>query len=114
MILATSLIFAVFNFHNFFTTESAGDASCWSTDRFIPYDIIDIFYAMDRFVYSYMPCILIGIINIAIIHKFVKAKLTSKNEGTESTNQALSNVAMRGISILIGVSDVHSINCTTP
>ena len=41
--------------------------------------------------------------NTAIIYKLVQAKLASKRGGTESTNQALSNPAMRGTAILITV-----------
>ena len=45
-----------------------------------------------------------GLANIAIIYKFVQAKLASKHGGTESTNQALSKTAMRGTAILITVT----------
>ena len=42
--------------------------------------------------------------NIAIIYKFIQAKMASKHGGTESTNQALANVAIRGTAILITVT----------
>ena len=45
-----------------------------------------------------------GVANIAIIYKFIRAKLSSKRGGTESTNQAMNNAAMRGTAILITVS----------
>ena len=43
--------------------------------------------------------------NIAIIYKFVQAKLTNRRCGrTESTNHALDNAAMRGTAIMIIVT----------
>ena len=45
-----------------------------------------------------------GLANIAIIYTFIRAKMASKHGGTESTNQALGNVAMRGTAILITVT----------
>ena len=45
-----------------------------------------------------------GLANIAIIYKFIQAKMASKHGGTESTNQALSHAAMRGTTILITVT----------
>ena len=47
---------------------------------------------------------IMGLTNIAIIYKFIQVKLASKHGGTESTNQALDNVAMRGTAILITVT----------
>ena len=44
-----------------------------------------------------------GLTNICIIYKFMKAKMALKR-GSESTNQALSKSAMRGTAILITVS----------
>ena len=44
-----------------------------------------------------------GLTNICIIYKFIKAKMATKC-GTESTNQALSKSAMRGTAILITIS----------
>ena len=38
-----------------------------------------------------------GLTNIAIFYKFIRAKMASKHGGTESTNQALANAAMRGL-----------------
>ena len=45
-----------------------------------------------------------GLANIAIIYKFIWAKMASKHGGTESTNQALGNVAMRGTAVLFTVT----------
>ena len=45
-----------------------------------------------------------GLTNIAIIYKFIQAKMASKHGRTESTNQALGNAAMRGTAILITVT----------
>ena len=60
---------------------------------------------IDASLYSFGPFVTISLFNLAIIYKFVKAKLKSVREGTtESTNQALSKSAMRGTAILITVS----------
>ena len=60
---------------------------------------------IDAVLYSFAPFAIIGLFNLAIIYKFVKAKLESEHAGTtESTNQALSKSAMRGTAILITVS----------
>ena len=64
-----------------------------------------IFNKIDAVLYSFGPFAIIGLLNVAIIYKFVKAKLESEHAGTnESTNQALSKSAMRGTAILITVS----------
>ena len=60
---------------------------------------------IDAFLYSFGPFTIISLFNLAIIYKFVKAKLKSARSGTnESTNQALSKSAMTGTAILITVS----------
>ena len=59
---------------------------------------------IDGVLYSFGPFVVMGLANIAIIYKFVRAKLVSKHGGTESTNQALSSAAMRGRAILITVT----------
>ena len=60
---------------------------------------------IDASLYSFRPFVTISLFNLAIIYKFVKAKLETVREGTtESTNQALSKSAMRGTAILITVS----------
>ena len=59
---------------------------------------------VDATLYSYLPFAIMGLANTAIIYKFVQAKLASKRGGTESTNQALGNAAMRGTAILITVT----------
>ena len=71
-------------------------------DYFIKYFMV--YERIDGFLYFFGPFVIMGFTNIAIIYKFVKAKLASKHGGTESTNQSLSNAAMRGTAILITVT----------
>ena len=60
---------------------------------------------IDAVIYSLGPFAIIGLLNVAIIYKFVKAKLESEySSSTESTKQALSKTAMRSTAILITVS----------
>ena len=59
---------------------------------------------VDGILYTWAPFAIMGVANIAIIYKFIRAKLASKRGGTESTNQAMSSAAMRGTAILITVS----------
>ena len=54
--------------------------------------------------YCYAPFIIMILTNSAIIHKFVTAKLRSRNRNTESTSQALSKSATRGTAMLLTVS----------
>ena len=51
------------------------------------------FSKIDGLLYSFVPFAIMGLSNIVIIYKFVRAKMASKHDGTESTNQALSSVA---------------------
>ena len=72
------------------------------------------FNRIDAVLYSFAPFAIIVLLNIAIIYKFVKAKLeTAHADRTESTNQALSKSATRGTAILITVS-VTFILLTSP
>ena len=63
-----------------------------------------IWEKIDGVLYSFGPLALMFLANIAIIYKFVQAKMASKHGGTESSNQALGNAAMRGTAILITVT----------
>ena len=63
-----------------------------------------IWERIDGVIYSFGPFAIMGLANIGIIYKFIQAKMASKHSGTESTNQALSNAAMRGTAILIAVT----------
>ena len=71
----------------------------------VPESYIMIVNRIDSVLYSFAPFVIMGLLNIAIIYKFVKAKLESvRTSKTESTNQALSKSAMRGTAILITIS----------
>ena len=59
--------------------------------------------------YCYAPFTIMILTNSAIIHKFLMAKLRSRNRNTESTSQALSKSATRGTVMLLTVSFVFII-----
>ena len=108
---ASGIVFVIFLFLNFFwffvVKQLKGDggarnAACVHEEFFVKY-VLD-FSKMDGVLYSFGPFIIMALTNIAIIFKFIRAKMASKHGGTESTNQALSNVAMRGTAILIIVT----------
>ena len=80
----------------------ARNAACVHEEFFVKY-VLD-FSKMVGVLYSFGPFIIMGLTNIAIIFKFIQAKMVSKHGGTESTNQALGNAAMRGTAILITVT----------
>ena len=75
---------------------------CYFREYYIPYALHVT--KIDATLYAYLPFATMGLCNMAIIYKFVKAKLAAKRGGTESTNQALSSAAMRGTAILITVT----------
>ena len=76
--------------------------TCIFEDFFTKY--ILLYSRIDTVIYSFGPFAIMGLTNIAIIYKFIRAKMASKHGGTESTNQALSSAAMRGTAILITVT----------
>ena len=102
------VFFFVINFFWFFLVkELKGDAgaryeACVFEDFFVKY--VMVHSKIDSVLYCFAPFAVMGLTNIAIIYKFVGAKLASKRDGTESTNQALSNAALRGTAILITVT----------
>ena len=75
---------------------------CMYEDFLVKYVLI--WDRMDGVLYSFGPCTILSLASIAIIYKFIQAKMVSKHSGTESTNQALGNVAMWGTAILITVT----------
>ena len=106
--LVAAIAFAVFNSQWFFLVEALeynafmycyftilNDESISTTNWIL-------------FLYSFAPFVVMGLTNIAIIYKFMKAKMALKR-GSESTNQALSKLAMRGTAILITVSSTFII-----
>ena len=95
-------IYALFNSQFFVTGKSDKIKVCTYDEPFDDY--INIYIKVDGVLYSYAPLAIMGVANMAIIYKFIKAKLASKGAGTESTNQAMSSAAMRGTAILITVS----------
>ena len=99
--LVAALIIAAFNSQWFFIIEAGSASYCTYTKVSASY--ILIYNRIDSIIYSFGPFAIMGLTNIAIIYKFIKAKMAVKC-GTESTNQALSKSAMRGTAILITVS----------
>ena len=69
---------------------------------------------IDGVIYSFGPFAIIGLANIAIIYKFVQAKLTNRRCGsTESTKKALGNAAHEGNSHLDYCDhDLHNTHCS--
>ena len=98
--LVAAIIFFAFHCQWFFIIENRSKY-CYYVEDSQWYIII--FNRIDSIIYSFGPFGIMGLTNIAIIYKFINAKLAVKH-GTESTNQALSKSAMRGTAILITVS----------
>ena len=101
------VFYALINIFWFFvvnveTLNEARVTFCRFKDFYVPYS----WYVtkIDATLYAYLPFATMGLCNVAIIYKFVKAQLAAKRGGTESTNQALSSAAMRGTAILITVT----------
>ena len=97
----------VINFFWFFVVKQRKDGGarnlfCAYEDYFVKYTLV--YSQIDSVLYSFGPFAIMGLTNIAIIYKFIKAKLASARGGTESTNQALSNAAMKGTAIVITVT----------
>ena len=105
--IAFIIYFVLDLFWFFVVKQLKGDAgernlACVFEDFFVKY-VLHI-SKIDGLLYSFVPFAIMGLTNIAIIYKFIQAKMASKHGGTESTNQALANVAMRGTAILITVT----------
>ena len=98
--LVAAIVFFAFHCQWFFIIENQSNY-CWYVEDSQWYIII--FNRIDSVIYSFAPFAIMGLTNIALIYKFMKAKMVLKR-GTESTNQALSKSAMRGTAILITVS----------
>ena len=108
---ASGIVFVVFclldSFWFFASKAIKGDGgarnlACVFEDFFAKYFLV--YNKIDAAIYSFGPFAIMGLTNIAIIYKFIRAKMASKHGGTESTNQALANAAMRGTAILITVT----------
>ena len=65
---------------------------------------VSIFTKIESALYSFIPFCILGITNMLIIYKFIKANRNKGAGSTSSTNQALSKAGMRGTAILITVS----------
>ena len=98
----TVFMYAAFNSQYFFTMQTKSPG--WCEDVHVSEGYATFREKLNPILYSYGPFYIMGFTNIAIIYKFVRAKLAAKSRGTESTNQALSNAAMRGTAILVSVS----------
>ena len=101
--IAFIIYFLLDLFWFFVVKQLKGDAgernlACVFEDFLVKY-VLDI-SKIDGLLYSFVPFAIMSLTNIAIIYKFIQAKMASKHGGTESTNQALANVAMRGNSHL--------------
>ena len=102
--LISGIVFAAYNSQFFFIVEARdiGTRIACRNTRVSP-EYISIYYKIDSALYSFASITIMGLANIAIIYKLMQAKKVVSH-GTESTNQALSKLAMRGTAILITVS----------
>ena len=103
---ATALILAAFNAQFFFIVErnkTGGRLRCNYIN--VPDSYILTYNRIDSSLYTFAPFAIMGITNLAIIYKFVKAKIfTARNGDTSSTAQALSKSSMKGVVTLVTVS----------
>ena len=101
--IVAAVVFAAFDSQFFFIMKKHEDNYCEFTRVSKTYSMT--LNRIDATLYSLAPFSIIGLLNLAIIYKFIKAELESVRTGkTESTNQALSKSAMRGTAILITIS----------
>ena len=101
--IVAAVVFAAFDSQFFFIMRKHEDNYCEHVNVSKGYTMT--LNRIDASLYSFGPFVTISLFNLAIIYKFVKAKLETARAGTtESTNQALSKSAMRGTAILITVS----------
>ena len=101
----TALIFVVFD-SQFFVISKAVENRYYKTCQYVrvPENYQDILNILSGILYSFGPFAIMATTNLAMIAKFAVAKCVSSDRSSESTNQALSKSASRGISMLITVS----------
>ena len=108
---ASGIVLVVFFFLDFFwffvvkqrtADEGVKNSACVFEDYFVKF--LPLYRQIDSVLYSFGPFAIMGLANIAIIFKFIRAKVVNSRSRTQSTNQALSNAAMRGTAILITVT----------
>ena len=103
--LGAAVAYTAFDSQMFFIMKAVKDdfgQYCYFLKRYESYHLI--FNQIDSVLYSFGPFAIMGLSNLAIIYKFIRAKIKSKYGGTQSTDQALNKAAMRGTAILITVS----------
>ena len=103
------VVYFLLNFFWFFVVKAlkgdrgARNVACVLEDFFVKFYLN--WERIDGVLHSFGPFAIMAFTNIAIIYKFIQAKLTNRRCGrTESTNHALDNAAMRGTAILITVT----------
>ena len=102
----TALIFIIFNSQFFVISKAVENIYGYKTCIYVmvPDNYWAILNKLSGTLYSFGPFAIMGACNIAMIFKFAMAKCTSSQGGSESTSQALSKSASRGITMLITVS----------
>ena len=98
----TALIYAGFEF--LFLIFKKQDRYKGCLLNMVPDNYKMIHSRIDAILYSFAPFTIMVVANTAIIFKLLAAKLKSKRNGTESTNQALGKSAVKGTTMLITVS----------
>ena len=103
--LLTALIYAAFFSQVFYFAKEPSNWQGSYYGIFFPsYVYEEIFFKIFSTLYTYIPFAVMISANVAIIYKFIKAKLKSNQGDTESTEQALSKSATRGTVMLLTVS----------
>ena len=105
----TALIYVAYDLQFPFLVKVTGIHGKFCNYRSVSMTYYRILSFLLRPLYCYTPFTIMILTNSAIIHKFVMAKLRSRNTNTESTNQALSKSATRGTAMLLTASFVFII-----
>ena len=101
----TFLAYFAYEFQYFIIYTSEIQDGVWKCILIhVPTGYKEISFQIESVLYALGPFTLMIIVNCAIIYKFMRAKFKSINNGTGSTNQALSKTATRGTAMLITVS----------
>ena len=103
--LVTAVIYAAFFSQMFYLAEKKSDPLQSYCDIYFPSLLYDkIFFYIIATLYTDAPFVIMASANFAIIYKFIKAKMKTNQNITESTDQALSKSATRGTAMLLTVS----------
>ena len=104
--LGTALVLSAFNAQLIYIygvkIDSNGKKSC--TWIHISEVYKEIYLQIDAVLYSFLPLIVMCIVDCLLVSKFMIAKWRNRRGGSESVNQALSKSAIKGSVMLLSVS----------